>query len=273
MDDLEKQVRHANIAYHTALANRYNETQPHYRLENLARTEAILACLASKTGGQSLLDLGCGTGFILNLARKYFEVVIGIDITPAMLRKVKPGGRVSLVEASAENLPLPANQFDVCTAYSFLHHLYDLRPALQEALRCLRPGGIFYSDQDPNQRYWTLMHGLSEDEGLPETVAREVQSVTGDVETIVSETGLEADTVRLAEFQMKKGGLEAEKVTAWLRQVGFRSASFRYEWYLGQGVMIHQRSAAAAQQVEAYLRENLPATASLFKYISVFAEK
>ena len=274
MGDLEKHVHDANITYHTALADRYDETQPHFKPENVARVEATLANLASQTGGKCLLDLGCGTGFVLNIAQKYFDWVVGIDITPAMIKKVViRAGRVVRIEANSESLPLPAGQFDVCTAYSFLHHLYDLRPTLAEAFRCLRPGGFFYSDQDPNFQYWALMDKLKGNGNLPQVVAREVQSVVGDVEIIVSETDLGADTVRMAEYQMMQGGLDAGEVTAWFEAAGFRSVTCRPEWYLGQGTMIHQRSATEAQQVETYLRDHLPATASLFKYLSFLAQK
>ena len=75
-----EEVREANIKYHTKMATYYNKHQPHYNSENVERVEKIIKDLAKKTGGGSIIDIGCGTGFILKIARKYFNRVVGIDI-------------------------------------------------------------------------------------------------------------------------------------------------------------------------------------------------
>ena len=62
-------VLEANIVYHTALADTYDQTQPHFRPENVARIDRIIANLAEKTGGGSLPDLRCSTRFIIGIAK------------------------------------------------------------------------------------------------------------------------------------------------------------------------------------------------------------
>ena len=76
----------ANIDYHTKLVKIYEKSQPHFRPENQKKIKKLLKLFAQKTGGKELLDLGCGTGFILELAHPYFKKLVGIDITPAMLK-------------------------------------------------------------------------------------------------------------------------------------------------------------------------------------------
>lgn len=270
-----EEVLAANVAYHTALAADYDRNQPHFRAENIERVESIIQEMAAATGGGSLVDLGCGTGFLINIAKTYFDRVVGVDLTPAMLERVDTsGGNVELCLASTEAVPLEAGAFDACTAYAYLHHLYDVRPTLGEAARLLRPGGRFFSDQDPNRAYWQHLEGLNGCADLAGFVEREVTAVTRTDEQAAAETNLSVDEVRLAEYQkMRLGGFRPADVLEQLRAAGFREASLRYEWFLGQGAVLHHQGAAVAETVEDYLRRALPASELLFKYVSFSATK
>ncbi|MBN1306084.1 MAG: class I SAM-dependent methyltransferase [Anaerolineales bacterium] len=275
-DKLEKDVIKANIAYHTALADSYDKDQPHFMSENVARVDAILAELARKTGGGSLLDLGCGTGFIVDIAKKYFDRIVGVDITPAMLSHVEvEKGKIEVYEADTSDLSfLEEESFDVCTAYSFLHHLLDFEPTLHQAYRCLKPGGKFYADQDPNCHYWQLITGIEMQDSLADILKREIRYVVDSLEEAVAETGLTIEEAALAEYHdVSKGGIDGEEMVGLLKNIGFGSATCRYEWFLGQGYVIHQHSPEMAAAMEAYLREILPASRHLFKYQALFAEK
>ena len=275
-DDLEEKVFQANIRYHSALAQTYDAKQSHFLPENQIRVEGILANLAAKTGGGSLLDLGCGTGFIINLAKKYFKRIVGVDITQDMISQVEMvGSQVELYKADTKDLSfLMTDTFDVCTAYGFLHHLFDMQPTLRESFRLLRSGGIYYSDQDPNYYYWRLMKDLRGQEDLSEILRKEIRSVVDISEDISTATGLSPEMVSLAEFQkVKQGGLEADTVVAILKGIGFTSIQYRYEWFLGEGKVFHQQSQEDTLVIETYLRRIIPATRHLFKYISFYVEK
>lgn len=275
-DDLEIKILAANIKYHSALAKTYDAKQPHFLPENQARIDGILARLAAKTGGESLLDLGCGTGFIINIAKKYFRRIVGVDITQDMLDLVDTGGAlVKVYKADTKDLTfLPAESFDVCTGYSFFHHLFDLKPTLLQAYRCLRPGGILYIDQDPNYHYWRLMKAIKDHRDLSGIVSREIRSVLNIPEELADGTNLSTVDVSMAEFQkVEKGGLDPDKVAGLMESVGFSAVQYRYEWFLGQGKVFHQQPPEEARVIEAYLREALPATRNLFKYISFYAQK
>lgn len=274
--ELEDKVLNANIKYHTALAEVYDRDQPHFLTENIMRVDAILADLATKTGGNSLLDLGCGTGFVINIAKKYFKKIVGVDITPAMLNRVDTeNGQIKLYEANTNNLSfLESNSFDVCTGYSFLHHLADFEPTINEAFRCLRPGGFFYSDQDPNSHYWALIDSIKGYENLPVYIQREVRFVIDSFEESITGKNLSIEDVNMAEYHdISKGGIDVDALSNLFQKIGFTSVDFHYEWYLGQGKVIHQQPKEDAGAIEKYLREILPASRSLFKYFSVFAEK
>ena len=95
--------------------------------------------------GERILDLGCGTGVLiqhlLQIAPKI--QIIGIDYSAEMLEiaKQKLPESVELKVGSADNLPFPSNYFDVVVSTSAFHFFRDPSQALQEAKRVLKPNG------------------------------------------------------------------------------------------------------------------------------------
>lgn len=108
--------------------------------------EPVLEAAAIQPG-ERVLDVGCGTGFLLLGAARRSAQVVGVDVTPAMLaeakRRVDEAGltNVTLREASAEALPFADQRFDVALNRLTLHHLGNPRRVLSEIHRVLRPGG------------------------------------------------------------------------------------------------------------------------------------
>ena len=165
-------VRDANILVHSRMAAEYNEREPHFRPENQAMVRARLERLRREFGGR-LLDIGCGTGFIIDLAVDLFDDVRGIDLTPAMLAQVRARPNVRVYTADAARLPFEADCFDVVSAYSFFHHLQDLDPVLAEVHRVLRRGGCLYVDLEPNRHFWLNAMSVRDKVG-PSTAALEI---------------------------------------------------------------------------------------------------
>ena len=169
----------ANQKVHTALAAVYNATEPHFRQENIAHVERRLKGIARQTGAKKLLDLGCGTGFVIEIAKKFVADIDGVDITEAMIRQVDRtgGGEIRLHLCDTGSFPAEPGAYDMVTAYSFLHHLYDIGPTLATAARALRPGGQFYADLEPNWAFWNGIKNLDPDVPLDPLVERERASV------------------------------------------------------------------------------------------------
>ncbi len=98
----------------------------------------------------SVLDLGCGTGKLMNrLAGKFPTMkAIGLDLAPKMLvearAKNKYRKRLIFVKGRAEALPFADEQFDAvfCTM-SFLHYPHP-EQVFEQVSRVLAPGGRFY---------------------------------------------------------------------------------------------------------------------------------
>jgi demethylmenaquinone methyltransferase / 2-methoxy-6-polyprenyl-1,4-benzoquinol methylase len=106
----------------------------------------IVMDLAQLPPGGRLLDLGTGTGDLAleALGRDRTTVAIGGDFTLEMMRvgRRRPGGsRVRWLAVDALNLPLPDQNFDAVTSGYLLRNVIDVRGALAEQFRVLKPGG------------------------------------------------------------------------------------------------------------------------------------
>jgi ubiquinone/menaquinone biosynthesis C-methylase UbiE len=108
--------------------------------------EAIRAALADKPV-RSLLDLGTGTGRMLELFAGDIERGLGLDLSLDMLALARARlDRAGLKNCSVRqgdiyDLALPRDSFDVVIIHQVLHFLDDSARAIREAVRVLRPGG------------------------------------------------------------------------------------------------------------------------------------
>lgn len=97
-----------------------------------------------------VLDLGCGTGRLLNRLAARFPMILGIgcDLSPAMLKQARQSNQqrpqLIFVRGNAESLPFASGQFDaVFNTISFLHYPHPER-VLAEVSRVLKPQGRYY---------------------------------------------------------------------------------------------------------------------------------
>jgi ubiquinone/menaquinone biosynthesis C-methylase UbiE/DNA-binding transcriptional ArsR family regulator len=96
---------------------------------------------------RSLLDLGTGTGRMLELFGPAIERGLGLDLSHDMLalartRLNRAGLRhCSVRQGDIYDLALPKDSFDVVIIHQVLHFLDDSARAIQEAARVLRPAG------------------------------------------------------------------------------------------------------------------------------------
>jgi demethylmenaquinone methyltransferase/2-methoxy-6-polyprenyl-1,4-benzoquinol methylase len=96
-----------------------------------------------------VLDVAAGTaGVTIQIARRTFARVVGIDLTEAMLRRgyrnVTHAGlhqRIDLTAGRAEQLPFPDETFDALTFTYLLRYVDDRAATMRELARVVRPGG------------------------------------------------------------------------------------------------------------------------------------
>jgi SAM-dependent methyltransferase len=104
---------------------------------------AVLGLLGD-LDGREVLDLGCGTGRVGELAARRGARVTAVDLSPNMVaiasaRLASFGARVEVMDAQA--LELPDASFDAVVASFSLMFCPEPERALAEARRVLRPGG------------------------------------------------------------------------------------------------------------------------------------
>jgi ubiquinone/menaquinone biosynthesis C-methylase UbiE len=273
---MNKDVLDANIDVHTRMVERYDAEEPHFRPENQEKVRGRLKALRGRVPGGRLLDVGCGTGFIIHLALGTFDEIHGVDITPAMMQRVRTGaGNITLHQSPAEKMPFPDASFDAVTAYSFVDHVADQAALLREVARVLRPGGIFYADLIPSRLFWAAVSPLKPNGGrrYSDIVAREAEMVTANDKKVEQQFGIAAELFRRAEPGKEEGGIDPAAFRDTAMRCGFASCEIAFDWFLGQGAVMHGQSFADAAVVEAYLRRVSPLADHLFKYVYFHAVK
>jgi SAM-dependent methyltransferase len=116
--------------------------------------------------GMSVLDVGCGKGFLLHEFTRAVPgiAVRGIDISDYAIANAKEEVRGALAVGNATDLPFEDGSFDLVVALGTLHNLYnfELDRALREIQRVGRGAGYVMVESYRNERekanllYWQL---------------------------------------------------------------------------------------------------------------------
>lgn len=153
--------------------------------------EAALLKLVEGRKFDAHLDIGTGTGRILELLSGQVARSLGVDLSPDMLaiaraRLTQAGlARAQVRLADLFELPAEDSTFDLVTLHQVLHYLDDPGRAVTEAARVLRPGGaLLIADFAPH-----------------------------DIETL------------RAEHQHRRLGFDRREVAGWLESAGLRLSS------------------------------------------------
>jgi ubiquinone/menaquinone biosynthesis C-methylase UbiE len=90
--------------------------------------------------GQDVLEVGCGTGLILQRLAGECRTARGVDLSPGMLEKARERG-LDVQVGSATKLPFEDATFDMVCSFKVLAHVPDIETALAEMVRVTRAGG------------------------------------------------------------------------------------------------------------------------------------
>lgn len=108
--------------------------------------------------GEKLLDIGCGTGWLLKAASKKGLFTCGIDVSAEAIKLSRKNSPVSVVElASVTKIPFPSETFDYITCIGVLEHFTDMEKAFIEMKRVAKKSAMFCL-MVPNSKtlYWKL---------------------------------------------------------------------------------------------------------------------
>lgn len=204
-------VQSANTYFEQA-ASRWDALRKLY----VAEEDVERAMLEAAGEGQigELLDLGTGTGRILEVFAERIERGLGIDMSPEMLSLARAQLRsrdlkhCQVRRADIYRLELPMGCMDAVTIHQVLHFLDHPAEAVAEAARTLRPGGrLLIADFAPhNLEFLRTEHkhrrlGLADDEvtawcehaGLTNVQIRHLESTARDGEPRLTVTLWSAD--------------------------------------------------------------------------------
>lgn len=112
------------------------------------RVESVLRRLFAEIRPATLLDIGTGTGRMLEVLGPFVGEALGIDVSPRMLALARANldraglRHCSVRRADMYRLPLADASFAAVTLHQVLHFADDPRRVLAEARRVLEPGGL-----------------------------------------------------------------------------------------------------------------------------------
>jgi SAM-dependent methyltransferase len=265
---MNSDVIKANQYVHSSLilSGEYQKS-PHRGAESVRRVRAVLAGFLSSEQKISHLDVGCGDGFIFE-CRPAHWTSHGIDATPEMLNACAENHpEVKLKEGCAEALAFDDASFDVVTCYSFLDHLEFTERFYSEAIRILRPGGVFYFGLSPNRGFYvelerTRQFNLS---GLLTSnvdMSLEFKKAFDDGSYYEDNFGIaKEDLVRCEPGKSISHGLSPTEERAKLERLGVSEIKVEYEWVFQQN--------RHNPNVIKTLKDFLPFSSSCFKYFDL----
>jgi ubiquinone/menaquinone biosynthesis C-methylase UbiE len=132
-----------NKSYYDDFAGWYEKERHHGYHAMLDRLEAgIVEPLAR---GREVLEVGCGTGLILKRLAGVARRLTGLDLSRGMLAEARRRG-FPVTEGSATDLPFADGSFDLAFSFKVLPHVPDIRRALAEMARVVRPGGYVVAE-------------------------------------------------------------------------------------------------------------------------------
>jgi ubiquinone/menaquinone biosynthesis C-methylase UbiE len=140
-DRLIHEREHGKFLASTGAGKVWNWESPAGKVRWKRRVEMLSAVLKE---GNEVLELGCGTGYFTKELIKMNIRITAIDISPELLeeaRKQVPSTNVTFQIQNAYEMDFGNQVFDAIIGSSVLHHL-DIRRAVSEMFRVLKPGGI-----------------------------------------------------------------------------------------------------------------------------------
>lgn len=131
-------------AYHWHECRRSLRNYLNYNPALEARYQVVIKTIRANPGG-SLLDVGCGEGFLLGQLAQSIKEGIGIDSEPEAIRigsnMLRERKHCSLRLNACYDLPFESERFDWVTSTDVIEHLEVPEGHLAEIARVLKPGG------------------------------------------------------------------------------------------------------------------------------------
>ena len=114
-----------------------------YREEQLKKYDAVLSRINAVKRG-AVLDVGCGTGMLVERLAESASYVVAIDFSKAILKKAgdrcKALHNVFFICGDADHLPLKGDAFDNVFAFTLLQNVPEPTRTVEELVRVAKHG-------------------------------------------------------------------------------------------------------------------------------------
>lgn len=118
-DDLQKSTRH------------YYPTNKWEHLETIKHINA----------GERVLEVGCATGYFMNMVSKKGAVCTGLEMSKKAIEEARHQGFTVFEEFLYEHSLTHRGNYDVVCSFQVLEHITDVKDYFESAICCLKPGG------------------------------------------------------------------------------------------------------------------------------------
>lgn len=130
-----------------------------------SRNRVILHQLSKykPAGGQSLLEIGCGTAFVLNGIHDRFPdlKLTGSEIYISGLElAAKRLPHIEFIQLNATDMPF-SNKYDYAGAFDVIEHIEEDEKVMQEVFKALKPGGRFLITVPQHKWLWSVIDEYS----------------------------------------------------------------------------------------------------------------
>ncbi|MDQ0430162.1 ubiquinone/menaquinone biosynthesis C-methylase UbiE [Planomicrobium stackebrandtii] len=128
--------------------------------------------------GESVLELGCGSGYAMKLIleKNVVKEVVGLDLSPAVIRsaairnkKALKHKKAKLMQGDLKSLPCEDEHFEKVFSIHTIYFWDELSAAITEIFRVLKPGGdctITFCN-GKNEEKWEGINSMIDDQLIP----------------------------------------------------------------------------------------------------------
>jgi len=105
----------------------------------------------------NLLDIGCASGFFLDVATKYGLSIFGVELSEEAVKIARLKNK-NIFHGTLEAAKYNNSFFDIVTIYDIIEHVVDPNSMMKEVSRIIKPGGlIVITTPDTNSWHAKIM--------------------------------------------------------------------------------------------------------------------